>query len=115
MTFATLKKYAKKGRLSHKIIAEFSGMIDGKEWYNDPKWVSGTTLGNLEYFKTTKNQLSALPSGNIELSNCCFKIEFRISDKQNEEDPMGEAKCNKYDSEGVVAAYAGRGWGRCCK
>ena len=79
ITFATLKKYANKGRLSHKIVAEFSGMIDGKEWYDDPVWSPVTTLGNLEYFKTTKNWLTVLPSGNIELDNCCFKIEFRIS------------------------------------
>jgi len=79
ITFATLKKYAKKGRLSHKIIAEFSGMVDGKEWSKDPKWSPVTTLGNLEYFKTTKNWLTVLPNGNIVLDNCCFQIEFCIS------------------------------------
>ena len=79
VTFATLKSYAKKGRLSHKVISEFSGMTDGKEWYKNPEWVSGTTLAALDYFKVTKNWLSVLPSGNIELSNCCFKIEFYMS------------------------------------
>jgi len=75
VTFATLKKYARQGKLQHKVRGEFSGMTDGME-FNEKPWEL-TTLDNLDWFKVTGNYLQQ-QGELIKLSNCCFYVDFKI-------------------------------------
>ena len=81
ITFATLKKFARLGKLSHRVDAEFNGMYDGMEYYDSSdRVVSKTTLDDLARFKVSKNWLTVqkhMPSI-VVLSNCCFKVTFSI-------------------------------------
>jgi hypothetical protein len=77
VTFATLKKLAKKDELLHDVKAEHS--VYGMEW-NKARGYHTTTLNDLEKFKVSKNWLGESVDDNeskcITLSNCCYVINF---------------------------------------
>ena len=77
ITFATLKKYANQNKLFHKVKGEFSGMIDGMEFFNDLPY-NKTTLKDLDKFKVSKNWITLKDDNNIELSNCCYYVNFKV-------------------------------------
>tara|TARA_R110001606_G_scaffold169280_1_gene314240 strand:+ start:362 stop:607 length:246 start_codon:yes stop_codon:yes gene_type:complete len=77
VTFATLKKYARNNVLFHKVRGEFSGMVDGMEFYNNLPY-NKTTLKDLEKFKVSKNWLTIKENQSIELSNCCYYVNFIV-------------------------------------
>lgn len=78
ITFATLKKYAKKNKLFHITIGEFDGMIDGMNFTNSNYEYKQTTLKDLSKFKVTKNYISINEDNSIKLINCCYNIKFTI-------------------------------------
>ena len=77
VTFATLKKYARKERLLHKVRGEFSGMVDGMEFFKDLPY-NKTTLKDLDKFKVSKNWITLKDDKTIELSNCCYYVNFKV-------------------------------------
>tara|TARA_Y100000401_G_scaffold38325_1_gene28916 strand:- start:14039 stop:14335 length:297 start_codon:yes stop_codon:yes gene_type:complete len=82
ITFNTLKKYARQGRLHHHVEGEYSGMVDGMEFRKNSLLdviATKTTLEDLEKFKVTKNWITEKHHGVIELSNCCYVVKFLVS------------------------------------
>ena len=77
VTFATLKKLARKEELLHDVKAEHGAY--GMDW-NEARGYHTTTLENLEQFKVSKNWLGESEDDNgskcITLSNCCYVINF---------------------------------------
>ena len=95
VTFGTLKKYARntgKLTLRHRVVSEFNGIYDGMGKIEDPKMVL-TSLYDLEKFKVSKNWLTVIFEEfndddtkkiiKVELSNCCYVVEFFLIEKVN--------------------------------
>jgi len=79
ITFATLKTFVKRGTLRHKINKSFDGMVDGfTKWESNEKHIK-TTIDDLSLFRCHKNHLYLLDNGTINLSNCCYDINFIIN------------------------------------
>ena len=78
-TFNTLKKYARRGQLTYQIKGSFDGMIDGFSDRRNNGLFKVATLKDLERFKTTtRNYLTVEDDGRIELSNCCYRVDFKV-------------------------------------
>ena len=77
VTFSTLKKYARQGSLYHKVKGEYNGMYEGMEFYNGLRYKK-TSLKDLIKFKVTKNWITLNEDNSIDLSNCCYSINFII-------------------------------------
>tara|TARA_R100001163_G_C4923404_1_gene102629 strand:+ start:229 stop:540 length:312 start_codon:yes stop_codon:yes gene_type:complete len=82
VTFATLKKLARKGLLTHRVRGEHS--VYGFKFYTEANGnalpIVKTTLSDLEKFKTQKNWIQTDDlvddKANAQLSNCCFYVNF---------------------------------------
>lgn len=82
VTFATLKKLARRGELQHRVYMEYGtyGMEKVNQDQGGQKWFITTLLNHLDVFKVTKNYLRIAidETGQvcIRLDNCCFAVYF---------------------------------------